>query len=125
MLSEHGNLDTGILRYMELTDLKFIPRRMYYITDTPKGEIRGKHGHYEDQQYLFCIKGQINVELYSKNGVEKVSLNPGESVFLDRMVWAQQEYVTGDDIMLVLCSTAFNKEDYFYQKEGIYNDKTD
>ena len=51
MLSKNGTEETGILRYMELTDLKFIPRRMYYITDTPKGEIRGKHGHYEDQQY--------------------------------------------------------------------------
>ena len=66
MLAQNGNKETGILRYMELTDLKFIPRRMYYITDTPKGEIRGKHGHY--------------------------------------------------DILLVLCSTAFDQKDYFYDK---------
>ena len=122
MLSEHGTIDTGILRYMELTDLKFIPRRMYYITDTPKGELRGKHGHYEDQQYIFCIQGEVNVELHSKQGVEKVTLTPGKCVFLDRMVWAQQEYVTGNDILLVLCSTAFNKDDYFYDKKEALGD---
>ena len=121
MLSKNGTEETGILRYMELTDLKFIPRRMYYITDTPKGEIRGKHGHYEDQQYIFCVQGQVKVELHSKDGVETVMLTPGEVVFLDRMVWAQQEYMTGNDILLVLCSTAFNKEDYFYNKEDVLN----
>ena len=121
MLSKNGTEETGILRYMELTDLKFIPRRMYYITDTPKGEVRGKHGHYEDQQYIFCIQGEVKVDLYSKNGVETVMLTPGEVVFLDRMVWAQQEYMTGSDILLVLCSTAFNKDDYFYDKEEVLN----
>ena len=121
MLSEHGTTETGILRYMELTDLKFIPRRMYYITNTPKGEVRGKHGHYEDQQYIFCLQGQVNVELHSKDGIETVTLTPGKCVFLDRMVWAQQEYVTGQDILLVLCSTAFNKDDYFYDKEEVSN----
>ena len=120
MLSEHGTTETGILRYMELTDLKFIPRRMYYITDTPKGEIRGKHGHYEDQQYIFCVQGEVNVELHSKNGVEYITLTPGKCVFLDRMVWAQQEYVTGNDILLVLCSIAFDKDDYFYDKEEVF-----
>lgn len=47
-------------------------------------------------------------------------LTPGEVVFLDRMVWAQQEYMTGNDILLVLCSTAFNQADYFYDKEEIH-----
>ncbi len=117
MLSKHGTIETGILRYMELTDLKFIPRRMYYITDTPKGEIRGNHGHYEDQQYLFCVQGEIKVELHSKEGVDTVFMQPGDTVFLDRMVWARQQYMTGNDILLVLCSIAFDKEDYFYDKE--------
>ena len=69
MLSKNGTEETGILRYMELTDLKFIPRRMYYITDTPKGEIRGKHGHYEDQQYIFlCTRqGENNTSFKKRN----------------------------------------------------------
>ena len=120
MLSKNGTEETGILRYMELTDLKFIPRRMYYITDTPKGEVRGKHGHYEDQQYIFCLQGNVKVELHSKDSIETVFLTPGKLVFIDMMVLAQQEYLTGNDILLVLCSTAFDKEDYFYDKEEVY-----
>ena len=69
MLKHFGNEERGILSYMELTDMKFIPRRMYYISKVPKGAIRGGHGHYEDQQYIFCIKGQIKVYMFSKNNL--------------------------------------------------------
>lgn len=117
MLSHHGDQQRGMLSYMELTDLDFIPRRMYYITNVPKGEIRGKHGHYEDQQYLFCLKGQVKVDLFSNNKEETVILNAGDVTFLDRMVWSQQQYITGEEILLVLCSRKFNKDDYFYNKE--------
>ena len=123
MLSENGTKETGILRYMELTDLKFIPRRMYYITDTPKREIRGKHGHYDDQQYLFCLQGEIKVELHSIKEVRTVWMRAGDVVFLDRMVWSQQQYLTGNDILLVLCSTAFDKKDYITDINEITGDK--
>ena len=76
MLSHKGNQDTGMLSYMELTDLDFIPRRMYYITHVPKGEVRGKHGHYKDQQYLFCVQGQIKITFVCKaKGTQTKILN--------------------------------------------------
>jgi len=121
MLSHHGDKTTGMLSYMELTDLPFIPRRMYYISEVPQGEIRGKHGHYEDQQYLFCLQGEIKVTLVSAKGTEYKVIKPGDCVFLDRMVWSEQEYVTGQEIMLVLCSRAFDKSDYFYEKGEVLN----
>ena len=117
MLSHHGDKDRGLLSYMELTDLPFIPRRMYYITKVPKGEIRGKHGHYKDEQVLFCVQGEVKVKLLSTTGTVIKVLKPGESVFLDRLVWSEQEYMTGEDILLVLCSRAFDKSDYFYDKQ--------
>lgn len=120
MLSHHGDKERGILSYMELTDLDFLPRRMYYISHVPKGEVRGKHGHYEDQQYLFCLQGEIKVDFFSKEGESSVVLKPGDTAFLDRMVWSQQEYVTGNEIMLVLCSRQFDQGDYFYEKEEVY-----
>ena len=120
MLKHFGNEEKGILSYMELTDMKFIPRRMYYISKVPKGEVRGRHGHYEDQQYIFCIQGQIKINLYSKKGEETVILNPGDSVYVDRMVWGEQQYITGNDIMLVLCSTKHDDNDKFSNKNEVF-----
>mgnify|MGYP003653790991 FL=1 len=117
MLKHFGDDEKGILSYMELTDLKFIPRRMYYITKVPKGEIRGKHGHYEDQQYLFCLQGKVKVDMVSKRGEETVVLYPGDSIYIDRMIWAQQQYLSGNDILLVLCSTKHSDDDKFSDKD--------
>ena len=120
MLKNFGDESTGILSYMELTDLKFIPRRMYYVSKVPKGQVRGKHGHYEDEQYLFCVQGQILVNLFSKNGEQSILLNPGDSIYVDRMVWGKQQYMTGNDIMLVLCSTKHDDADKFTNKEEVF-----
>tara|TARA_R110002072_G_scaffold69227_5_gene167899 strand:+ start:266 stop:592 length:327 start_codon:yes stop_codon:yes gene_type:complete len=97
---------------MELTDLKFIPRRMYYITNVPKGEVRGNHAHREDQQYMFCVRGRVKVTLTSATGSLEQILEPGDVAYMDRNIWGQQEYMTGDDILLVFCSTKHDPEDY-------------
>tara|TARA_R110002020_G_scaffold37239_1_gene112475 strand:+ start:59650 stop:60021 length:372 start_codon:yes stop_codon:yes gene_type:complete len=123
MLSHHGDEDKGILSYMELTDLKFIPRRMYYITKVPKGEVRGNHGHREDQQYMFCVQGQIKVRLITKEEKTELILNPGDVAYMDRNTWGEQEYMTGNDILLVLCSTKHDPDDYITDINEILGDK--
>jgi len=114
MFGRYGDEDIGLLSVVEFDKLKFKPERMYYISKVPKGEVRGKHGHYRDQQYLICLRGEIRVTFISKHEERDMVLGEGDSVFYDNMIWAEQEYLTGDDMMLVLCSTKFDKDDYFY-----------
>jgi len=122
MLTHHHEEGRGTLSYTEFGDLKFKPERMYLVYGVPKGEVRGNHGHKQDQQYLICAQGQIRVKLTGKGYEEEKVLNPGDSIFMDKRVWGEQEYVTGNDILLVLCSTKFNKDDYIYDiKEIIGN----
>ena len=118
MLSHHVQ-DRGTLSFVEFNDLKFLPKRMYFIHGVPKGEIRGGHGHKEDQQYITCISGKIRVKLVSKEGTTEKTLNPGESIFVDKLVWGEQQYLTGHDVVHVLCSTSFNKDDYIYDVNEI------
>ena len=118
MLSHHIQ-DRGTLSYVDFDDLKFKPKRMYFIFGVPKDEIRGKHGHKRDQQYLTCIKGKIKVKLISKDETREQVLAQGESIFVDKMVWGEQQYLTGEDVMHVLCSTKFDKEDYIYDLKDI------
>jgi len=113
MLSHHIE-DRGALSYVEFKDLKFQPKRMYFIYGVPQGEVRGNHGHRQDQQYLICVKGQVRVKLTGKDLEEEKILKIGDCIFMDQMVWGEQEYMTGDDVLLVLCSTNFDKNDYIY-----------
>jgi dTDP-4-dehydrorhamnose 3,5-epimerase-like enzyme len=114
---------TGFLRFLEFEKLSFNPQRIFWVSGVPKGAVRGGHGHYSDQQQLFCIKGEVVVVLVSASGEREFILKEGDSCFMDKMVWAQQTYLTGQDILLVLCSTKFDAEDYFYNREEVFNEK--
>ncbi len=104
--------DEGILCPIEFDDLPFVPKRMFYVFNVPKGEIRGYHAHYKTKQLLICIQGMIVVQLLHYGKIENHLLTLGESVFVDSMVWDSQKYLTEDAILLSLCSTKYNKDDY-------------
>lgn len=91
---------------------EFHPKRIFYVTGVPEGQIRGHHAHLRDKQILVCIKGALRVKLDEGSGSKSFLLNEGESVFMDTMTWGTQEYLTGDDILLVLCSEEHDEEEY-------------
>jgi dTDP-4-dehydrorhamnose 3,5-epimerase-like enzyme len=121
-LPEHKGEKSGSLRILDFQKLPFKPKRMFWVQSVNAGEIRGAHGHYKDKQQLFCIKGEVLVNLYSSNGIESNRLREGDSCFMNNMVWAEQTYITGDDILLVLCSEEFDKKDYFYNRSEVYSE---
>tara|TARA_Y100000310_G_C20290047_1_gene626775 strand:- start:135 stop:518 length:384 start_codon:yes stop_codon:yes gene_type:complete len=104
--------EDGILVPIEFSNLPFKPQRIFYVSNVPKGEERGLHAHYETQQILTCIKGQILVRLHDGDLLKEHTLNPNESIFIDRLTWDSQVFLTGEDILLSICSTSYNKEDY-------------
>lgn len=110
----------GNLLPFEFIDLPFIPKRVFTVTDVPVGSIRGEHAHYETQQILICVKGEIIVYLDNGYKVDEVVIKEGESVFIDKMIWDSQKFMTGNDIMIVICSSHYNINDYILDKEDFY-----
>jgi hypothetical protein len=110
----------GYLIPFEFMDLPFSPKRIFTITDVPKDEIRGDHAHYETQQILICIKGEIMVYLDYGYKHEEILLRKGEHVFVDKMIWDSQKFLTGDDFMVVISSTHYDINDYITNKEEFY-----
>ena len=122
---EHYKQDRGTLSYVSFSDLEFTPKRMFFVHNVPKGEIRGCHGHRTGQQYITCIKGKIRVKLVSKDKIHESTLLPGDYIFLDKMVWGEQQYLTGDDVAHVLCSNEFDENDYIYDLNEILEGVSD
>jgi dTDP-4-dehydrorhamnose 3,5-epimerase-like enzyme len=102
----------GDLIALHLNDITFEPKRLFYVTNVPCGMKRGDHSHYNTQQLLICIKGRIEVNLHDGNKWESTILTEHESIFVDRLVWDNQVFHTEDSMLLVLCSTEFDKSDY-------------
>jgi len=102
----------GNLVPIEFDKLPFIPQRVFYVANVPKGEIRGGHAHYNTKQVLICVKGEINVELRNSEFTMCYNLKPNQQVFVDSMIWDSQKFMTGDDVLLSICSTKYDKKDY-------------
>ena len=59
-----------------------------------------------------CLQGSILVKLHDGFREQYYTLSQNDSVFVDKMVWDSQTYLTGDDILLSICSTKYDKQDY-------------
>ena len=93
-------------------NLGFAAKRFFYVTGVKELEWRGDHAHRNNKQILVCVKGKILVLLDDGECVRGHTLNEGEYIFVDSMVWDKQQYLTGNDILLSICSTEYDKDDY-------------
>jgi dTDP-4-dehydrorhamnose 3,5-epimerase-like enzyme len=106
------NDQRGDLTPIEFRDLMFSPHRIFVVRNVPKGIRRGEHAHFRTWQHLMCLKGQINVGLHNGVTQEEAIINEGESVLIKNLIWDYQDFLTGQDVLLVMCSTEYDKMDY-------------
>ena len=92
--------------------LPFVPKRLFVVSDVPKGVKRGDHAHYVTEQFLICLEGEIEVLLDDGKKEVRVPLLPMQGVHVPARVWDSQVFKTGKDILLVLASTDYDREDY-------------
>ena len=104
--------ERGTLVPIDFDNLPFKPKRIFYVKDVPKGERRGNHAHFTTKQILVCLQGKINVKLEMVDVEWEITLEPNESVFVDKLVWDSQVYMTGNDILMSICSTYHDDSDY-------------
>lgn len=102
----------GTLIPIEFKDLGFKPKRLFYVVDVPQRARRGEHAHFKTEQLLICVKGMIGVQLYDGKSLDYVTLEENEYVHVHNLVWDAQDFLTGDDVLLVLCSTNYDRSDY-------------
>jgi len=103
----------GTLIPIDLNQLPFSPKRIFFITDVPKHELRGEHAHYLTKQVLVCINGKIEVHLdYGNNLHKNILLAPGMSLYIPNKVWDTQRYLENDSVLCSICSTHYDKNDY-------------
>lgn len=106
---------------IEHYDIPFKVKRTFIIYDVPKNSVRGNHAHYKTKQFLICIKGRIEVNLDYGKIKTKVLLQQGQTILIDKLIWDSQKFLTTNSILLVLCSTNYDKKDYIFNYKEFIN----
>lgn len=102
----------GDLIPVEFSSVKFVPKRIFTVSDVPKNSIRGQHAHFNTVQFLICVRGEVMVSLHDGIEEKQLFLKKGEAVYIEKMIWDYQKFLTGNDLIVVLCSTSYDKSDY-------------
>ena len=109
----------GKLFPVESPELPFEIARIFWTTDVPPKGIRGGHAHIECKQFYICMKGCVGVKWNDGSKEGEYFIKEGQAVLIDSLVWTEETFMTGDDLLLVLCSLKYNIDDYISTVEEL------
>ena len=105
--------EQGILRVYESNDLPFPVKRVFTIINAFAGARRGQHAHKKCNQLLCCVSGEVKLVCDDGNRQTKILLGPrSEAILVPHGIWAEQEYLKDNSVMIVFCDQPYDENDY-------------
>ena len=105
----------GDLSIIDKTNiLPFDMKRIFYIYNNPKGSRRGDHAHKILKQFIWCLKGSIQVFNISLNGKKSNYIldQPNKGLYIPEKTWSYQINLSDDSIYCVAASDFYIEKDY-------------
>ncbi len=94
------------------------------VFNVPSEETRGQHAHFECEQYLICAKGRVSVLVDDGSNRQEYLLDsPSLGLYLPPMVWGVQYRYSGDAVLLVFASHAYDPADYIRDYSAFIKEK--
>lgn len=96
-------------------DFPFEVRRYFVVYEVKGGEKRGQHAHRECHQFLTCVSGSCQVEVFDGERRKSVTLDSPElGLHIPPGVWGVQSGHSSDCILLVLASHFYDPKEYLH-----------
>ena len=110
---DHGDERGNLVALEELDNIPFEIKRVYYMYNTEKGFVRGKHAHKSLEQILICIHGSCKVLL--DDGTDKVVVpmdKPNIGLYVSNVTWREMYDFSDGAVLMVLASEHYDEKDY-------------
>ena len=105
--------EQGILRVFESEDLPFNIIRVFSVVSAKGGSKRGNHAHKICNQLICCVAGEVNLRCDDGNTQIETLLTPSnEAVLVPCGIWAEQEYIQDNSMIIVFCDQPYDENDY-------------
>lgn len=93
-------------------EVPFLIQRVFSVTANVN-DIRGEHSHRKCSQLLLCMNGKIKVVCDNGSSTREYLLEDmSEGLLIPPGIWATQEYIGLNSVLLVLCDRGYEAEDY-------------
>ena len=105
--------EQGILRVFESDNLPFKVKRVFSVVNAQGGSKRGQHAHKICNQLICCVAGEINLICDDgKTQIETILSPKSEAVIVPCGIWAEQDYMKDNSVIIVFCDQSYNEDDY-------------
>ena len=109
----HGDDRGQLVALEENREIPFPIKRVYYMYDTSKDAVRGRHAHISLQQILFCVHGSCKLKLDDGRESVVIDMNkPYEGVYIANNIWREMYDFSADAVLMVLASDIYDESDY-------------
>ena len=104
----------GSLQVLNQTsDIPFVIRRIFVISDVPRNEVRGEHAHRECHQFFWLLSGSVTMEVLNSKGLNKIELNDSNrNLHLPPLNWITMSNFGEKTVLMVLASHSYDNEEY-------------
>lgn len=106
--------DRGVLRVLDELDIPFQCRRIYWLSEVPRGQSRGNHGHRNLKQVFIALSGSFTIRVW-KEGFSEVRYSlsqEGPALYVEAGCWRELSDFSDGAVALVLASEAYDPGDY-------------
>ena len=114
------NSNYGDLSVIDITTgLPFRMQRVFYVYNNPIGSKRGDHAHKKLKEFIWCIKGKIQVFNISLRGNKSNYIldKPDKGLYIPEKTWSYQINLSEESIYCVIASDIYIEEDYIRKFE--------
>ena len=111
----------GILNILQ--NFPFKIKRLYYLNNLKKNNIRFGHAHKKLEQIYICLQGSFKITLINKKKFKKiVYLNENRNILkISKMMWRTIYVTDNKSLLLVLASEKFDEKDYIRKFQDFVN----
>lgn len=114
VLDLRGNLSFGEFE----KHIPFPVKRFFFIYDVPSKEVRGEHAHWNNHQFLICIKGSARALVDNGSVREEFILDsPSIGIHIPPMIWGTQYQYSNDAVLVVFASHLYDPADYIREHD--------
>jgi len=108
----------GLSVLEEDSGIPFETKRLYYLYNTIKDQVRGVHAHKKLEQIIIAISGKFNIVLDDGYTIKKILLDsPSKGIYICPGIWREVFPIEDNSICLVLASRKYEEDDYIHDHQ--------
>lgn len=116
IISNNGRLNI-------LQNIPFKIKRVYYLNNLKKRNVRFGHAHKKLKQIYICLQGSFKITLINKKIIKRtIYLNQNNNLIkIGKMTWREIKVMTDKSVLLVLASEKYDEKDYIRNFKNFIN----